>query len=82
MIENCPVQFKMHGLVLVGESNSVLTDATFGREAFRRTQAGGVVGLGDLLGGAFGSQAFFVSADGSVRWPMGRLTQTETASVW
>jgi hypothetical protein len=29
----------------------------------------------------FGSKAFFVSADGSVVWPMGRLMQTETASA-
>ncbi len=71
----------MHGLVLVEESNSVLTDATFGSEAFHWTQAGGMVGLGDLPGGTFGSRAFFVSADGSVVWPMGRATQTETASV-
>jgi hypothetical protein len=44
-------------------------------------QAGGMVGLGDLPGGTFGSKAFFVSADGSVVWPMGRLMQTETASA-
>ncbi len=81
IIENCPVRFKMHGLVLVGESDSVFIDPTFGSEAFRWTQAGGMVGLGDLPGGTFGSKAFFVSADGSVVWPMGQLMQTETASV-
>ena len=44
-------------------------------------QAGGMVGLGDLPGGTFGSKAFFVSADGSVVWPMGRLILTETANA-
>ncbi len=81
MIENCIVRFKMHGLVLVGESDYVFTDPTFGGEAFRWTQAGGMVGLGDLPGGTFGSKTFFVSADGSVVWTMGRLMQTETATV-
>ena len=36
------------------------------REAFRWTSGGGMVGLGDLPGGAFNSEAYGVSADGSV----------------
>ncbi len=71
----------MHGLTLVGETGSVFTDPTFGSEAFRWMQAGGMVGLGDLPDATFGSKAFFVSADGSVAWPMGRLMQPETASA-
>ena len=35
-------------------------------EAFRWTADGGIVGLGDLLGGTFSSRAFDVSADGSI----------------
>ncbi len=49
------------GLVVVGWSSS-----GSGQEAFRWTQAGGMVGLGDFPGGEFGSQAYGVSADGSV----------------
>ncbi|MCA9280373.1 MAG: PEP-CTERM sorting domain-containing protein [Phycisphaeraceae bacterium] len=36
-----------------------------GREAFRWTEAGGMVGLGDLAGGAFDSWAFDISDDGN-----------------
>ncbi len=71
MIENRLVRFKMHGLTLVGETGSVFTNPTFSGEAFRWRRAGGMVGPGDLPGGNFGSEAFFVSADGSVVWPMG-----------
>ncbi|GCL47825.1 PEP-CTERM sorting domain-containing protein [Microcystis aeruginosa] len=49
------------GSVVVGESSSAN-----GREAFRWTQATGMVGLGDLPGGFFNSQPFGVSGDGSV----------------
>ncbi len=37
-----------------------------GREAFRWTSGGGMVGLGDLPGGESDSEANGVSADGSV----------------
>ena len=52
------------GLVVVGFGNSAS-----GPEAFRWTQATGMVGLGDLLGGQFRSGVTMptrVSADGSV----------------
>ena len=51
------------GSVVVGISRSVLTTEF---EAFRWTNAGGMVGLGDLPGGSFRSGAVDVSADGSV----------------
>lgn len=49
------------GRVVVGLSNSLK-----GFEAFRWTADSGMVGLGDLPGGAFSSEAFGCSADGSV----------------
>jgi probable HAF family extracellular repeat protein len=49
------------GSVVVGRSNSAS-----GFEAFRWTQTGGMVGLGDLPGGEFYSGATGVSSDGSV----------------
>ncbi|NNL67210.1 MAG: PEP-CTERM sorting domain-containing protein, partial [Myxococcales bacterium] len=49
------------GLVVVGESES-----GSGVEAFRWTDAGGMVGLGTLSGGDFFSTANGVSSDGSV----------------
>ncbi len=49
------------GSVVVGESRSA-----DGREAFRWTTAGGMVGLGDLPGTIFLSSATDVSADGSI----------------
>src|SRR5437588_529283 len=49
------------GHVVVGQSSS-----TLGFEAFRWTQASGMVFLGDLPGGPFISFANGVSADGSV----------------
>ena len=51
------------GSVVVGSSSSF----QFGSpEAFRWTEATGMVGLGDLAGGLFRNEAFGVSADGSV----------------
>jgi probable HAF family extracellular repeat protein len=49
------------GSVVVGDSSGAN-----GREAFRWTQATGMVGLGDLSGGEFRSTALGVSADGSI----------------
>ncbi len=63
------------------ESPIRFSDPMFCSEAFRWMQAGGMVGLRDLPDGTFGSKAFFVSADGSVAWPMGRLLQPGTASA-
>jgi probable HAF family extracellular repeat protein len=56
------------GSVLVGGSSQRTTSPPFTTlpEAFRWTSAGGMVGLGDLPGGASRSQANAVSADGSV----------------
>ena len=55
------------GTVIVGESGSANTVSTlFGdSEAFRWTAEEGMVGLGDLPGGDFFSEAFAISADGS-----------------
>ncbi|MFO0948548.1 MAG: hypothetical protein U1D30_21930 [Planctomycetota bacterium] len=47
------------GSVVVGQSSS-----SFGYEAFRWTQSGGMAGLGDLPGGNFSSIAMDVSGDG------------------
>lgn len=49
-----------------------------GREAFRWTQATGMVGLGDLPGGDFASSATDVSADGSVVVGSGTSSSTGT----
>ena len=52
------------GSVVVGRGNSSSeTSDPFGTyEAFRWTEAGGMVGLGDLTGGGFGSLAHSTSA--------------------
>jgi probable HAF family extracellular repeat protein len=52
------------GSVVVG-SGTFLSGGTAYTEAFRWTAASGLVGLGDLPGGNFGSGAIDVSADGS-----------------
>jgi probable HAF family extracellular repeat protein len=57
------------GSVVVGESPSTSVVpglSTVASEAFRWTNGGGLVGLGDLPGGSFRSYAIGVSADGSV----------------
>lgn len=51
--------------VVVGYSKSANT-AAFTFEAFRWTPAGGMVGLGDLPGDIFNSQAYACTPDGSV----------------
>jgi probable HAF family extracellular repeat protein len=54
-----------------------------GREAFRWTASGGMVGLGDLAGGDFFSAATGVSADGSVVVGYGRsVTGWDQAFRW
>jgi probable HAF family extracellular repeat protein len=52
------------------------------REAFRWTSAGGVVGLGDLPGGTFTSEAYDVSADGSVIVGVGSSASGFRAFRW
>lgn len=51
-----------------------------GGEAFRWTAGEGMVGLGDLLGGAFASSAFGVSGDGSTIVGRGRASSFNSAS--
>ena len=53
------------------------SDSASGNEAFRWTSSGGMVGLGDLPGGGFSSDAFGVSYDGSV--VVGQSSSTSTA---
>ncbi|RUL85281.1 HAF repeat-containing PEP-CTERM protein [Tautonia sociabilis] len=50
------------GSIVVGWSRA--SDGSWGNEAFRWTEAGGMVGLG-ALDGSFGSDAYAISADGS-----------------
>jgi probable HAF family extracellular repeat protein len=54
-----------NGGVIVGATRSMQTGAA-GREAFRWTQAGGMVGLGDLPDGNVLSYAYATTWDGSV----------------
>ena len=54
------------GSVIVGAGHSTASGSATIGEAFRWTQAGGMVGLGDLPGGDFGSIAAAASFDGSV----------------
>ena len=53
-----------------------------GTEAFRWTEATGMVGLGDLPGGDFYSTAYGVSADGSVVVGRGRSASGVEAFRW
>jgi probable HAF family extracellular repeat protein len=50
------------GSAVIGDDISLSGNS----QAFRWTEGGGMVGLGDLAGGAHGSYAYDVSADGSV----------------
>jgi len=54
------------GVVIVGTESDNRLGPSGWSEAFRWTEAGGVVGLGYLPGGLEQSEAFAVSADGSV----------------
>jgi probable HAF family extracellular repeat protein len=65
------------GSVIVGHSLS-----GNGTEAFRWTQAEGMMGLGDLPGGEFNSKAYDVSADGSVIVGYSRSTDGLEAFRW
>ena len=56
--------------------------STSGYEAFRWTDGGGMVGLGDLAGGSFNSRAYGVSADGSAVVGRGSSASGTEAFVW
>ncbi|MCK6457471.1 MAG: PEP-CTERM sorting domain-containing protein, partial [Phycisphaerae bacterium] len=62
------------GAVVVGYSNSVNTGLPPNAEAFRWTANDGMIGLGDLPGSGFWSEARGVSADGTVVVGSGRST--------
>jgi probable HAF family extracellular repeat protein len=70
-----------NGQVIVGFSSSVNTQSG-DYEAFRWTQAGGMVGLGDLPGGSFNSSATSVSADGSVIVGNSTTATGQQAFIW
>jgi uncharacterized membrane protein len=68
-------------LVVVGDSTSA--NSGFGYfEAFRWTEAGGMVGLGDLPGGLFYSVANAVSGGGSVIVGSGHTDSGFQATIW
>jgi len=69
-----------NGLVVVGEAASVASTGSW--EAFGWTLAGGMVGLGDLPGGAFSSFAEEVSGDGTVVVGHSTSTDGEEAFRW
>jgi probable HAF family extracellular repeat protein len=69
------------GRVIVGRSRSSNADPER-QEAFRWTEAGGIIGLGDLPGGDFGSVAEGVSDDGNVIVGAARTEIGDEAFVW
>jgi len=70
------------GAVVVGYSASSNSWLPGQNEAFRWTAQGGMLGLGDLEGGAFSSSALGVSADGSVVVGFGTTEQGMEAIRW
>jgi len=71
------------GSVIVGCSQSTASSAaTTFCEAFRWTQGGGLVALGDLAGGDFNSVALGTSADGSVIVGRGTTDSGSEAFRW
>jgi probable HAF family extracellular repeat protein len=74
------------GLVVVGYSSSDDGSGQAGRQAFRSTAESGMVGLGDLPGGLpggeFSSEAFDLSADGSVIVGFGNSDLGREAIFW
>ena len=71
------LQFLDDGSVVVGSSSSAS-----GYEAFRWTKATGMVGLGDLPGGEFRSDANSLSIDGSVVVGVGSSTSGPEVFRW
>jgi probable HAF family extracellular repeat protein len=71
------------GRVVVGGSDSSLVDCP-GRteEAFRWTEGGGMVALGDLATGCFFSAAYAVSADGTLIGGPAENALANTAATW
>ena len=69
------------GNVVVGFSNSSNAPSPF-YEAFRWSQATGMVGLGDLPGGAFLSEASATSSNGEVVVGYGTTDTGQTAFIW
>ena len=63
-----PRAISQDGRVVVGRASSAFGTSSGGTccEAFRWTEETGIVGLGDLPGGAFESEAEDVSSDGSI----------------
>ena len=72
------------GQVIVGKGSSTASFASFegATEAFLWTNDGGMVGLGDLLGGHFWSVANAVSSDGKVVVGGGHAEVDWEAFVW
>ena len=70
------------GSIIVGHSSSANVTGTYGTEAFRWTESGGMVGLGDLSGGSFGSAATSISADGSIIVGRGSSINGNEAFRW
>ncbi|MCC7313301.1 MAG: VCBS repeat-containing protein [Planctomycetes bacterium] len=70
------------GSTVVGESRSPNASGSNPWEAFRWTQSGGMVGLGDLPGGDFTSLAKSVSADGSLVVGNGMTLRGSEAFIW
>jgi probable HAF family extracellular repeat protein len=64
-------------MVVVGYGTSAS-----GREAFRWTQASGMVGMGNLAGGAFESAAYGVNSDGTVVVGYGTSARGREAFRW
>jgi uncharacterized membrane protein len=65
-LESFANEISADGSVIVGGSGGSHTGTANDVVAFRWTQSGGMVGLGDLPGGSVRSIAYDVSADGSV----------------
>ena len=76
--EGNAIDVSADGSVIVGSSNY---DSGLA-EAFRWTAETGMVGLGDLPGGAFSSQALGVSADGSIVVGHGTTAAGREAFIW
>jgi probable HAF family extracellular repeat protein len=70
------------GSVVAGFGSSAASAVDDEREAFRWTAATGMVGLGDLAGGAFSSRANGISADGSVVIGYGSSASGSEAFRW
>ncbi len=82
-IESQAYAISANGLAVVGHSNSDLGGANYrSDEAFVWTPDDGMVGLGDLPGGAIASYARGVSADGSTAVGWSRSSQGDEAFRW